>query len=134
VCSNAGYIGSERQAVLVISACYLPPRSIPHYHDVTHQLFCYMMSVVQGLVVDEYVIVYLHSGAPQHSMPSLSTFHKFYHMVDHRYVWSSQPAPLYDPFLQAAQTSEGPLYSAPHLLGTSHAQTGPSICEFKVLS
>ena len=49
-------------------------------------LCSYVMSVVQGLVVDEYVIIYLHSGAPQHSMPSLSTFHKFYHMVDHRWV------------------------------------------------
>ena len=55
--------------------------------EATH-LCSYMMSVVQGLVVDEYVIVYLHSGAPQHSMPSLSTFHAFYHMVDHRWVWS----------------------------------------------
>ena len=39
VYSTTGYVGSERQAVLVISACYLPPRSLPHYHDVTHQLF-----------------------------------------------------------------------------------------------
>ena len=42
------------------------------------------MSVVQRLVVDDYIIVYLHSGAPRHSMPSLSMFHKFYSMVDRR--------------------------------------------------
>lgn len=34
--------------------------------------------------MDDYVIVYLHSGAPQHSMPSVSFFHKFYRTVDHR--------------------------------------------------
>ena len=38
-CSSSGYIGSERQAVVVISACYLPPRSLPDYHNIVHQLF-----------------------------------------------------------------------------------------------
>lgn len=42
------------------------------------------MSVLDKLVMDEYIIVYLHSGAPHNSMPSIRVFHKFYKMVDRR--------------------------------------------------
>jgi prune family protein 2 len=79
-----GYVGPERHALLVISACYLPPRSIPQYDTTVDHLFLYIGSVVQRLVVDDYQLVYLHSGAPQHSMPSFSLLRKFYHMLDHR--------------------------------------------------
>lgn len=41
--------------------------------------------------MDNYVIVYLHSGAPQHSMPPVSLLHKFYRIVDRRCVLCSQP-------------------------------------------
>ena len=34
-----GYVTPERQAVLVISACYLPPRSLPDYEHTAEQLF-----------------------------------------------------------------------------------------------
>ena len=44
----------------------------------------YVLSVLDKLVVDKYVIVYLHSGAPRHSMPSVAILHKFYKMVDRR--------------------------------------------------
>ena len=44
----------------------------------------YVLSVVDRLVVDDYTIVYLHSGAPQHSMPSIAVFHKFYKVIDRR--------------------------------------------------
>ena len=45
----------------------------------------YVLFTLDKLIVDNYIIVYLHSGAPRHSMPSLSILHKFYEMVDHRY-------------------------------------------------
>ena len=35
----AGYIGESRQALIVISACYLPPRSLPNYSEVVHHIF-----------------------------------------------------------------------------------------------
>ncbi len=45
----------------------------------------YVLSVVEKLVVDDYVLVYLHSGAPRNSMPGIQWFHKFYRMIDRRY-------------------------------------------------
>lgn len=39
--------------------------------------------------MDDYVIVYLHSGAPHHSMPAVSLLHKFYRIVDRRCVVGS---------------------------------------------
>ena len=48
-------------------------------------LSSYVLSVVEKLVVDDYVIVYLHSGAPRNSMPGIQWFHRFYRMIDRRY-------------------------------------------------
>jgi len=45
----------------------------------------YVLFTLDRLIVDNYIIVYLHSGAPRHSMPSVSILHKFYEMVDRRY-------------------------------------------------
>ena len=60
--------------------CYLYPSfSLSH---------SYVLSVVDKLVVDDYVIVYLHSGAPRNSMPGIQWFHRFYRMIDRRYtIW-----------------------------------------------
>lgn len=44
----------------------------------------YVLSVVEKLVVDDYVIVYLHSGAPRNSMPGIQWFHRFYRIIDRR--------------------------------------------------
>lgn len=43
------------------------------------------MSVLDRIVVDEYMIVYLHSGAPPKSRPSLQLLRKFYELVDRRF-------------------------------------------------
>jgi inorganic pyrophosphatase/exopolyphosphatase len=133
IIQHGGYVGPERHAVLVISACYLPPRSLPHYDHTVDHLFLYVMSVVQRLVVDDYLIVYLHSGAPRHSMPSISILRKFYQTVDHRCVlMASTHSHNFHP--QAQKTTKAALYSASHFLGTLHAPTGTPICKLQVLS
>jgi hypothetical protein len=81
-----GYTGNERTAVIVISAFYLPPKSLLNYQQVIPQLFFYILSILDKLVVDDYVIVYLHSGAPRNSIPGIQWFHRFYKMVDRRYI------------------------------------------------
>ena len=91
------------------------------------------MSVVQRIVVDDYIIVYLHSGAPRHSMPSIPLFHKFYRMVDRRYyTCASIPSEPSTQYWQASQTAETSLYSAPHILGPLHAANGTAICEVSI--
>lgn len=51
----------------------------------SHLSRSYVLFTLDKLIVDNYIIVYLHSGAPRHSMPSVSILHKFYEMVDRRY-------------------------------------------------
>jgi len=45
----------------------------------------YILSVLDQLIVDDYIIVYLHSGAPHNSMPSLPVVHRLYKTIDRRY-------------------------------------------------
>jgi hypothetical protein len=84
IVQHGGYTGNERTAVIVISAFYLPPKSLLNYQQVIPQLFFYILSILDKLVVDDYVIVYLHSGAPRNSIPGIQWFHRFYKMVDRR--------------------------------------------------
>eukprot|EP00731_Ephydatia_muelleri_P017798 Em0010g896a len=82
IVQHGGYSGSD--AIIFISACYLPPRNIPDYQEILHQLFFYILSVLEQIVVDGYIVVYLHYSTPQNSLPGMSVFHKFYKMVDRR--------------------------------------------------
>ncbi len=45
-----------------------------------------MLSMVDKLIVDDYMIVYFHSGAPRRSMPSAPMLLKLYKMIDRRLV------------------------------------------------
>ena len=45
----------------------------------------YVLSVLDQLIVDDYTIVYLHSGAPRNSFPSIPVLHRFYKNIDRRY-------------------------------------------------
>ena len=47
-------------------------------------LYSYVMSVLDRIIVDQYMIVYLHSGAPPNSRPSLQLLRRFYELVDRR--------------------------------------------------
>ncbi len=49
-------------------------------------VYSYMMSVLERIIVDQYIIVYLHSGAPPNSRPSLQLLRRFYDLVDKRSV------------------------------------------------
>ncbi|XP_011404648.2 PREDICTED: protein prune homolog [Amphimedon queenslandica] len=84
IVQHGGYLGNDQTAIVVISSFYLPPKSLRNYPQVISQLFFYVLSVVEKLVVDDYVIVYLHSGAPRNSMPGIQWFHRFYRMIDRR--------------------------------------------------
>lgn len=49
-------------------------------------MFCcsYVLSTVDSIVVDDYVIVYVHGEAPQGSLPGFGWFRRFYQMIDRR--------------------------------------------------
>lgn len=44
----------------------------------------YVISTLNRLVVDNYIIVYFHSAAPRRSMPGFGWLRRFYQMVDRR--------------------------------------------------
>ena len=44
----------------------------------------YVLSVLEQIIVEGYIVVYLHYTTPQNSLPGMSVFHKFYKMVDRR--------------------------------------------------
>ena len=47
-------------------------------------LCSYVVSTLNRLVVDNYIIVYFHSAAPRRSMPGFNWLRQFYQMVDRR--------------------------------------------------
>ena len=58
--------------------------------DVLNETFVvssYIVSVLERILVDEYMIVYLHSGAPPHSRPSIQLLRRSYELVDRRWVF-----------------------------------------------
>ncbi len=61
-----------------------------HYSDLLYicayciSVHSYVLSVLDKLIVDDYTIVYLHSGAPRNSIPSLPMLHRFYKSIDRK--------------------------------------------------
>lgn len=85
VLSHGGYINSgSHNAIIVFSACYLPHRGRVDYNYVMENLFFYTLSTLDQLVMDDYVLVYLHGGAAKDTMPKFSWLKRCYQMIDHR--------------------------------------------------
>lgn len=85
VLSHGGYLGSgSRNAIIVFSACFMPHRSRVDYRYVMDNLFCYVVSTLDQLVTDDYVLVYLHGGTTSECMPTFSWLKRCYHMIDRR--------------------------------------------------
>lgn len=84
IIEHAGYIGKGTTALIVLQSRFLPPRSLPNYNQIFTQLFYYVLSTVDSIVVDDYEIVYVHGEGPSNAMPSFRWFREFYHMIDRR--------------------------------------------------
>jgi prune family protein 2 len=84
VLSHGGYYGDGLNAIVVFVACYLPEKSTLNYHYIMDNLFLYVMSTLELLVVQEYMIVYFHSGTTRRRLPGFRWFKRCYDMIDHR--------------------------------------------------
>ncbi|XP_042205692.1 uncharacterized protein LOC121854949 isoform X2 [Homarus americanus] len=82
--SHGGYLGENKNAVIVICACQLPDRSRRDYNYVMDNLFLYVLSTLEQLVADDYVLVYLAGGTPRSSMPSFHWLKRAYQMIDRK--------------------------------------------------
>lgn len=85
VLSHGGYLTSgSHNAIIVFSACFLPHHSRVDYSYVMDNLFCYIVSTLEQLVTDDYVLVYLHGGTAKNCMPSFVWLKRCYQMIDRR--------------------------------------------------
>ncbi|XP_077004578.1 protein prune homolog 2 isoform X2 [Tamandua tetradactyla] len=84
VISHGGYYGDGLNAIIVFAACFLPDSSRADYHYVMENLFLYVISTLELMVAEDYMIVYLNGATPRRRMPGLGWMKKCYQMIDRR--------------------------------------------------
>lgn len=84
VISHGGYYGEGLNAIIVFSACYLPDSSSSDYHYIMENLFLYVVSSLEMLVAEDYLIIYMNGATPRSKMPGISWLKKCYQMIDRR--------------------------------------------------
>ncbi|KAJ7308188.1 hypothetical protein JRQ81_008705 [Phrynocephalus forsythii] len=84
VVTHGGYYGEGLNAIIVFAACYLPDSSLPDYHYIMENLFLYVISSLDLLVAEDYMIVYLNGATPRRRMPGIGWLRKCYQMIDRR--------------------------------------------------
>ncbi|MBZ3873962.1 Caytaxin [Sciurus carolinensis] len=82
VVTHGGYYGEGLNAIVVFAACFLPDSSSPDYHYVMENLFLYVISSLELLVAEDYMIVYLNGATPRRRMPGIGWLKKCYQMID----------------------------------------------------
>lgn len=84
VISHGGYYGSGVNAIIVFAACFLPDSDRPDYHEIMENLFLFVISTLELMVAEDYMIVYLNGATPHRRMPGLGWLKKCYQMIDRR--------------------------------------------------
>ncbi|KAL7644301.1 UNVERIFIED_CONTAM: hypothetical protein RMT77_005128 [Armadillidium vulgare] len=85
VLSHGGYMpGGNNDAIIVFSACFLPDRSRKDYDYVMDHLFMYVLTTLDQLIGEDYVLVYLHGATTRSNMPSFAWLKRCYQMIDRR--------------------------------------------------
>ncbi|KAL4658876.1 caytaxin isoform X1 [Arapaima gigas] len=84
VITHGGYYGEGLNAIIVFAACYLPDSSCTDYHYIMENLFLYVVSSLEMLVAEDYMIVYMNGATPRRRMPGIGWLKKCYQMIDRR--------------------------------------------------
>ncbi|KAG7267792.1 hypothetical protein CRUP_003211 [Coryphaenoides rupestris] len=84
VITHGGYYGEGLNAIIVFSACYLPDSSCSDYHYIMENLFLYVVSSLEMLVAEDYLIIYMNGATPRNKMPGIGWLKKCYQMIDRR--------------------------------------------------
>ncbi|XP_067376734.1 uncharacterized protein [Channa argus] len=83
VISHGGYY-AEQNAIIVFAACFLPDSDCTNYNYVMENLFLYVISTLELMVAEDYMIVYLNGATPHRRMPGFTWMKKCYQMIDRR--------------------------------------------------
>ncbi|XP_062337250.1 caytaxin [Osmerus eperlanus] len=84
VVTHGGYYGEGLNAIIVFAACYLPDSSCEDYTYIMENLFLYVISSLELLVAEDYMIIYLNGATPRRRMPGISWLRRCYQMIDRR--------------------------------------------------
>ncbi|XP_077580417.1 caytaxin-like [Stigmatopora nigra] len=84
VVTHGGYYGEGLNAIIVFSACHLPDSGCDDYSYIMENLFLYVVSSLELLVADDYMIVYLNGATPRRKMPGIGWLKKCYQMIDRK--------------------------------------------------
>ncbi|XP_041854507.1 protein prune homolog 2-like isoform X4 [Melanotaenia boesemani] len=83
VISHGGYY-AEKNAIIVFAACFLPDSICDNYNYVMENLFLYVISTLELMVAEDYMIVYLNGATPRRRMPGFTWMKRCYQMIDRR--------------------------------------------------
>lgn len=84
VVTHGGYYGEGLNAIIVFAACHLPDSSCEDYTYIMENLFLYVVSSLELLVAEDYMIVYLNGATPRRKMPGISWLKRCYQMIDRK--------------------------------------------------
>uniref|UniRef100_T1J0H3 CRAL-TRIO domain-containing protein n=1 Tax=Strigamia maritima TaxID=126957 RepID=T1J0H3_STRMM len=84
VLSHGGYCPDTRFAIIAFSACNLPDRIRKDYEYVMDNLFLYVLTTLDQLVAEDYILIYLQGATERSSMPSFGWLKRCYQMIDRR--------------------------------------------------
>ncbi|RXG59030.1 Protein prune-like protein 2 [Armadillidium vulgare] len=83
--SHGGYMDDSSQSpIVVLSAARLPDKSKKDYHYIMDNLFMYVLSFVEQLVADDYILIYFSGGKLNGSGPGFHWMRRAYEMIDRR--------------------------------------------------
>lgn len=77
-----GYYEEGFKAIIVFCSCYLPDKKLTDYDYIMDNLFLYVISTLELLVIEDYMIVFFHGASPKNKMPSLVWLKKCCDMID----------------------------------------------------
>ncbi|XP_051990182.1 caytaxin [Xyrauchen texanus] len=84
VVTHGGYYGEGLNAIIVFAACYLPDSSCTDYNYIMENLFLYVISSLELLVAEDYMIIYMNGATPRRRMPGISWLKRCYQMIERR--------------------------------------------------
>uniref|UniRef100_A0A8C4DZH9 ATCAY kinesin light chain interacting caytaxin b n=1 Tax=Dicentrarchus labrax TaxID=13489 RepID=A0A8C4DZH9_DICLA len=84
VVTHGGYYGEGLNAIIVFAACYLPDSGCEDYTYIMENLFLYVVSSLELLVAEDYMIVYMNGATPRRKMPGISWLKRCYQMIDRK--------------------------------------------------
>lgn len=84
VLQHGGYYGEGLNAIVVFSACYLPDSNQTDYDYIMDNLFLYVVSTLDLLVAEEYMIVFFNGGCKRRNIPSFAWLKRCYKMIHRR--------------------------------------------------